>query len=771
MTKQTSFWNFIKENSIQIPIIQRDYAQGREGKEYIRRKFLESLKNALDSGSPLLLDFVYGSQNAKILQPLDGQQRLTTLWLMHWYIALKADALNKENAEILAKFTYETRISSREFCKQLCTPDNFADHSEYARGIVPYIQQCTWFFAAWRQDPTINAMLRMISGTKPENDQDFVDGLEELFASTSDDEFKTYWKKLTSDNSPITFYHQPMQNFGLSDDLYIKMNARGKQLSPFENFKADFISYIREKAQPGNNWQKFTDPQNGMEIKLDTDWQDFFWQFKSSSYNVDEIYHLFINRYFSSEYIRLGHDKDFMPKAYDYFFNEKEDYTGLAPYKFDDSKKEIPFDSIERFEKLMNNLTSYNDKIPTPQWSDFQFIPHYVSGEDNKTTGITLATRVVFFATCKYFIEGPADKASLTRWMRVIWNLTSGISVEGRDEIRTIEQASSAIKDIDKLKSHDVYNSLKNNKLNESSAFRKRWNEEVEKAEKILSDPAWEDKIKEAENYSFFRGSIRFLYHDKEGKVDWAHFDEKFENAKKYFIANYYDHTSPSTDIMNDPYKNGQLLRVIYSHIDGNNFEKKEWYGRKIFANKQSVWLDYLLNDKLVNPIHELLMGNDQPAPKTCGNSETEHILYYLSQTKLLDDVVKNNKANEYYIHHYGIYLAIYIAGSHSVCSEGIALNADLRNNFLLNNTKVVPLNSLISSLVEGGKRLIKGYEIKFDYNNKHFIWYSDKGNYIYKADNDYNNVKIPDPSDSDKAVKIEDSDTDQDILNKINTL
>ena len=43
-----TFWSFIQKNKIEIPIIQRDYAQGRLGKEYLRQGFLANLKEALD---------------------------------------------------------------------------------------------------------------------------------------------------------------------------------------------------------------------------------------------------------------------------------------------------------------------------------------------------------------------------------------------------------------------------------------------------------------------------------------------------------------------------------------------------------------------------------------------------------------------------------------------------------------------------------------------------------------------------------------------------
>jgi uncharacterized protein with ParB-like and HNH nuclease domain len=128
-SQQATFWSFLKDHKIEIPIIQRDYAQGRRGKEKLREKFLADLKNALDSDITLKLDFVYGSLENDNINPLDGQQRLTTLWLLHWYIAYKAGKLKAENEEnkkvveetikTFKKFTYETRVSSREFCEQL----------------------------------------------------------------------------------------------------------------------------------------------------------------------------------------------------------------------------------------------------------------------------------------------------------------------------------------------------------------------------------------------------------------------------------------------------------------------------------------------------------------------------------------------------------------------------------------------------------------------------------------------------------------------------
>ena len=71
---------------IEIPIIQRDYAQGRKDDEatLIRDRFLDALIAAARSDEGMGLDFIYGELRSGVLRPLDGQQRLTTLFLMHW---------------------------------------------------------------------------------------------------------------------------------------------------------------------------------------------------------------------------------------------------------------------------------------------------------------------------------------------------------------------------------------------------------------------------------------------------------------------------------------------------------------------------------------------------------------------------------------------------------------------------------------------------------------------------------------------------------------
>ena len=148
----------IKERSIIIPIIQRDYAQGRKDEKATRsrEKFLQALYAAVTE-KPITLDFIYGDINEEnVITLLDGQQRLTTLFLLYWYAAKKAGC-DQSEYDFLKRFSYETRYSSRAFCADLVNyiPD-------FSKSISDDIEDQPWFTLGWKNDPTIKSMLTMI---------------------------------------------------------------------------------------------------------------------------------------------------------------------------------------------------------------------------------------------------------------------------------------------------------------------------------------------------------------------------------------------------------------------------------------------------------------------------------------------------------------------------------------------------------------------------------------------------------------------------------
>ena len=69
----------------------------------------------------------------------------------------------------------------------------------------------------------------------------------------------------------MKFYCLDFEKFALSDDLYIKMNSRGKQLTDYEIFKAQFEKYIE---------QELNDKNLKYEIArlFDNDYTDLVWE-------------------------------------------------------------------------------------------------------------------------------------------------------------------------------------------------------------------------------------------------------------------------------------------------------------------------------------------------------------------------------------------------------------------------------------------------------------------------------------------------------------
>ena len=115
MSQGKNILNFFElidnQKRIEIPIIQRDYAQGREDKKEIRDNFLNALQESISNNRKIQLDFIYGSKIEESFQPLDGQQRLTTLFLLHWYACMKENIPN-EVRDKLKKFSVYIIYSS-----------------------------------------------------------------------------------------------------------------------------------------------------------------------------------------------------------------------------------------------------------------------------------------------------------------------------------------------------------------------------------------------------------------------------------------------------------------------------------------------------------------------------------------------------------------------------------------------------------------------------------------------------------------------------------
>lgn len=628
MERSISFWRFLKENRIRIPIIQRDYAQGRVGKEQLRMDFLNYLKKSLCTKTPIQLDFVYGVESQNAVTPLDGQQRLTTLWLLHWFAAYRAGKNQDEIRKTLERFSYETRDSSKDFCREL---SSFSVPAPEGKTIADHIENQSWFISFWKQDPTIQSMLRMLSGTKDKTGALLGDGIEQVFGCCHP---SALWSKLVDKDCPVTFYYLDLVGLKQSDDLYLKMNARGEQLTDFENFKADLVDFLTDNEELGGI-------EDGIPIKMDRDWANFFWK---SGYG-DEAFMAFINRFFLNSLIVEKQNGQFVYAGsgfeesaenhnvfFDYFYGRsplsylgKKDtddariaYADFSKYKFSDDGTLIriltslqkTLDGYQSFLKVIgearnkdindiNNLTRSNWNTPfhfIPEYDADKIITSFKNEDIHKVKSITQNERVLFHAVCRFMalVDGTIDKdaavleRAFARWMRVVWNLISDT------RMRTITAMVSQLQLVEDLSVHakNIYQGLigpcvQFNGGNEV-VLMQRFTEEKVKAAKIVGDKSgfWEQQIIKYETE--FKGTISFLYTGEKGSEDWAHFHSKAVKLK--------------LDELKDRNKN--LLKKLVSQC--SDWEQLCAIG---YDFEEETWKTNLTNEVLYAVVHRFLLG------------------------------------------------------------------------------------------------------------------------------------------------------------------
>lgn len=569
-----------KEYRIVIPIIQRDYAQGRKTSKEVRDNFLNALYGYLDEDKPNRdLDFVYGSLrkiNGKTdFIPLDGQQRLTTLFLLHWYLYQISDndILKKEFKSNLLKddksmFTYETRSSSSEFCDALMSTDiDFTNLLEPDKddSLSKTIKNSAWFYLSWQNDPTIQSMLNML------------DAIHEKFNAK-----KSFFEGLLNVDKPtITFLFLNLRDFKLTDDLYIKMNSRGKPLTPFENFKAKFEQSL-ENVKTDRQF-KLLIKENGKEVEkevslkeyfsfnIDNKWADLFWQYRTlqnrSETEADDTYDdelmNFIRVIFTSQYAK---NVDVSQKDRDYpleyllgtaVAKKNKDYADVISFNKYKEFKALSTDGIFYLIDALDSFSNGNGKIKHHISKGYQF---YFNEENTFENALkhdfdSNHERLCFHAYVRYLIHNKSDLKGIDQWMRIVHNLTH----PDNTIIDNASEVAAAIKSIENLipDSHDILKFLITDP--EISSFSS-WQvlEEKIKAHLMLKDKNWEEEIEKIEKHGYFNGQIGFIlefagildYYKDYKNCDWS------PQENDDYFSKFKDYSDKASNVFEESYEN-----------------------------------------------------------------------------------------------------------------------------------------------------------------------------------------------------------------------
>lgn len=413
-----SFWDLIYYCPIVIPQVQRDYAYGRPDEKAVRVLdiILSAMHDALvedddENAVPLAMDFVYGSKdNALGITPLDGQQRLTTLFLLHLYASIK-DSGDKALRAPLLRFRYETRQSANDFCRKLI--EVFEYDGDSATPLSKQIVNDPHYLPSYDTDPTISSMLVV---------------LDKISGRFSD--IDNLWDKLTRRHR-IYFYFLPLDQFGLSDDLFIKMNSRGKPLTSYELYKSDFEEFLEHH---------YPDKKEYFSKNLDTIWTDMLWeQAEEDVTRVDDGFmNLFSN--ITTLVYHLRTDANFTEEE----FNKSEDLYHALPFE----RKFVSLDEVNLIQTVFDTYYQLS-KEGFSFWDS-----HYYFGDGllddgtnriavfrwrNKESLFTQATRgkltraqlIVFYALL-LGISGSIDDGALTSRLRHIQALVTNSENELR---------------------------------------------------------------------------------------------------------------------------------------------------------------------------------------------------------------------------------------------------------------------------------------------------------------------------------------------------
>ena len=700
---------FKKYSRIEIPKIQRDYAQGRENESEVADRFLDKIFECLKEkdNKNLELDFIYGSVNNKTVYLLDGQQRVTTLFLLHWYIVLREDRFNEEIKECLKKFTYSTRVSSREFCQNIIDNDNIKNikgeiskkEKDKKNKLSDIIKDFYWFTN--ENDPTIKAMLNMI------------DKIDKKYNEIVKDNNSI---KLFDRLEKIQFYFLPMEDFKLTDEIYLKMNARGKPLTSFENFKADFTYYI-QKNNIDISQQQLSD--------LDNKYTNFFWQLYKRDKKYDNLYIKFFYRITLIYFIINNEDVEKLTdnEYYKYLksgsfeeLNEKNKYSSFNAFKetydkniCDESKNviKIIFKVLDILEhEYSNNIL--NTIKPIWDQNDYDIL---------SKIKYEYKDIIIFSALIFYIEKNDYYKKSFKQWMRIVWNITENSNINEYSSIRLIKLFNELSE-----YSSNIYNFLADEKniidtniSKEAVQYERRKCKFLKRRGKlIIKDKNWEKFFIKAEKYKFFKGYIDFLIDDN---MDI----NKFNHRVKLFCSMFNDDGKYTFD------EEHLFLRALISNItDINDFRNK-----KVRISDNLKNLINILKDKCYdNDTHDYI--------KKLLDSKNKYKL----KKKLENEVSKDSKIN---LTGYSSYLKERIKFAHEALKDSVLQNwiyAVNENNKHKNTTMIVDWrdhclyllfprldrvligsyrNQLISDLLKDYKYMITNYDNIKNINNAYY--------------------------------------------------
>jgi len=590
--KMSTFQNeFGKGAKIIIPSIQRDYIQPLN--ESIINGFVEVLIKAFAKGENKDLNYLYGINNEEgDFIPIDGQQRLTTLWLLHLYVAARLGMILNSTIE------YQTRDISGDFCKALS--ENFVSINFDKEKISEEIKDANWFIGCWYESITVKSILIAL------------DVIHKVMESEKAD-INIMWNNMNSgEQTPVKFaFHNPTD---LGKDIYVKMNSRGKALTQFENLKAWLDDRLKTYCKKYNRNLLVHDFYSKWRIEIDNEWTDLFWRNRNiNSAFPEEIDDAMLRLFYTIAYIvwaqkdSKGHkkmnlkaDEEFKPE--NILSRMRDNIIDIPIYelnRLDIFNEEVLLfvsralpgliklerylnDNIQSNSEDENNYKVYFWDLPdVPLTFIYQLL---LSEKDEKISypKIALAASLLYFA-----IQG-IESEKLLEWMRFSRNIVNNTRIESEN----IHNVLSAFKKWARQLRHKDWNTFVKELEYLPAIDKSQIDEEKSKNDWLTHYPKCESALYSLENHRFFFGRISFLMNFiKREHIENSNDDSIGVLFNRYaqLLFNLFENDGPKRHLRKGYRFHRSVLALSEYHgygvASGSNW---------ILSNTKESWKDYL---------------------------------------------------------------------------------------------------------------------------------------------------------------------------------
>ena len=219
-------------DKIVIPDLQRDYCWGGSSSDLVG-KFMDTILG-LDRSKEITMGLIYGYVNTELtvehVQLCDGQQRLTTLFLLAGVINRKTHGRFKHL--LMSSFEdieddqepylqYSIRESSLYFLSDFTKKYFLTEGPSF-----DFVTEQAWFLKSYEQDPTIASILSAVKRIE----QKLADETEEDLTSLG-----------TFISEKLKFLYYDMKNRRNGEETFVVINTTGEPLSANQNLKPLFI--------------------------------------------------------------------------------------------------------------------------------------------------------------------------------------------------------------------------------------------------------------------------------------------------------------------------------------------------------------------------------------------------------------------------------------------------------------------------------------------------------------------------------------------------